>query len=299
MPWDEAQVHLLSHSLQRGSLVFDYMKVHPTEKGPAIFRLKAHLERFLRSLDLVGLPLELSFDEIGAAILEALRANPGATNIKVCAYIPSIEIEVVPMDARVSLAVAAYDPELDIVQRSAGEAHRAPALRVRIERERSKTRPETMPPHAKAAGTYLSPMTAKWRARREGFDEVLLLDEKGNLAEGPTSNVFLVDGDGNLRTPSLQYVLSGVTRRSIIELARAAGHKVFEEQIAPARISDAAEVFLTTTTQGVWPVAEVDGKKVGDAVPGPVSKELLEFYQAVVCGRDPRFEHWLSYVEED
>ena len=81
--------------------------MNPTEKGPAIFRLKAHLERFLRSLDLVGLPLELSFDEIAAAILEALRANPGATNVKVCAYIPSIEVEVVPMDARVSLAVAA------------------------------------------------------------------------------------------------------------------------------------------------------------------------------------------------
>lgn len=296
--WENATVHLLSHSLQRGSLVFDYMKVNPTPKGPAVFRLKEHLERFMESAELIGLPVPLGLSELAAAVLAALRANPGAKNVKICAYIPSIEVEVVPMDARVSVAVAAYDPEIDIVQKSVGKPHRAPTLRVRIAHERDKPRPKSMPPHAKAAASYLSPMTAKWRARKEGFDEVLLLDENENLAEGPTSNVFLVDREGNLWTPSLQYVLSGVTRRSIIELAQAAGRKVFETGIAPVRVFEMAEVFLTTTTQGVWPVVEVDGRKIGDGTPGPVSQDLLKRYQDAVYGRDARFEHWLTYVDE-
>ncbi len=295
--WDKAQVHLLSHSLQRGSLVFDYMKVNPTPKGPAVFRLKEHLERFLQSAELIGLPVPLGREALEAAVLAALRANVGAKNVKICAYIPSIEVEVVPMDARVAVAVAAYDPEIDIVQKSVGKPHRAPTLRVRIARERDKPRPKSMPPHAKAAASYLSPMTAKWRARKEGFDEVLLLDENENLAEGPTSNVFLVDREGNVLTPSLQYVLSGITRRSIIEIARDAGRQVFETEIAPARIFEMAEVFLTTTTQGVWPVVEVDGQKIGDGTPGPVSQDLLKRYQDAVYGRDLCFEHWLTYVD--
>ena len=295
VPWDEATVHVLSHSLQRGSLVFDYTSVHETPRGTAIFRLDDHLERFLRSVSIVGLPLAHRRDEQLAASLAAARANPGANSFKICAYLPSVEVDVVPMDEHVSVAIAVYHGAKDIVLRKANPRPLAPTLSVKIERVRRRVEAH-LPTHAKASANYLGAMMAKWAARREGYDEVVLLDEHGRLAEAPTANVFLVDADGALRTPTLDAVLAGVTRMSVLALAKHEGIPVREESLAPEALYEAPEVFLASSSVGVWPVAAVDGRPVRGGAPGPVSKRLKDRLDAICAGQDPAFAHWLVPV---
>jgi len=296
--WQDATVHVLSHCLQRGSLVFDYMSVHDTPRGPAVFRLAEHVDRLLRSAELTGLPLERSGPEISQAILATVRENPGCTAVKASAYIPSVEIEVVPMDDRVSVAIAAYDPIGDVAKRTRGKYHHRSELSLWIERERRNRRHDIIDPKAKAAASYLSPMAAKWDARRRGYDDILLIDEDGNIAEGPTTNVFLCTPDGMLRTPPERHVLLGVTRRSILEIAIHDGLPVEEVTIRPDDLTGASEVFVTGTSAGVWPVVRIDDKPVGDGAVGPITRTLRDRFLAISSGHDPEFDHWLAYANE-
>ncbi len=298
VPWGNATVHVLSHSLQRGSLIFDYLSVHATDRGPAIFRLGEHVERFLRSAEIVGLPLEFDHSAIARAIVETVRANPGATAVKASAYLASVEVDVVPMDTHVSLAIAAYDPARDVIQRNPGTFHHRPELRLWIEKDRRNRRKDIVPPQAKVAANYVSPMTAKWAARRAGYDEILLVDDEGFLAEGPTTNLFLVDAEGTLRTPPEEQILLGVTRRSILEIAKHDGIPAAESRLRPEAFETAAEVFLTGTTAGVWPVVSVDDRTIGAGKPGPMTERLRDRFTQVVSGHDPDFDHWLTRVDE-
>ncbi len=299
VPWAEATVHVLSHSHARGSLIFDYMSVHATSRGPAVFRLDDHVARFLVSAELVGLPLRLGAAELRAACLEAVRANPGCKVVKLQAYLPSVEVDVVPVDDHVAVAAAAYDPWADVLARKGAPVSRPPkAVRIWLEKERRQRRPDIMHPHAKVAANYASPMVAKWKAKRRGYDEVLLVDADGHLAEGPTTNFFLVDREGTLRTPPESSVLLGVTRRSILEIAKHEGIAVMETPLRPEALFEAAEAFLTGTSAGVWPIASVDDRPIGTAVPGPVSERLGARFRAITAGEDPAFAHWLTAADE-
>src|SRR4029453_9147488 len=275
VPWAEATVHVLSHSHQRGSLGFDYMSVHATKRGAAVFRLDDHVRRFLASCEMVGLPLRRDAAAIRAAIVETVRANPGAKSVKTSAYLASVEVDVVPVDEHVTLAIAAYDPLRDVLAPKGVSARGFEPLRIWIEKERRNRRPDILPPQAKVAANYASPMAAKWAATKRGYGEILLVDEHGFLAGGPPANVFLGDRGGVPRTPPEETVLLGVTRRSILELAVAEGRKVVEEKFRPEALFAAAEAFITGTTAGVWPIASVDDHPL-PAAPRPVSKELGE-----------------------
>jgi len=292
--WDDATVHVLSHSLQRGSLVFDYLSVCETARGTALFRLDDHLDRFFNSVAIVGLELPWDRAALYAACLDAVAANPGSTAVKICAYLPAVEVDVVPMDARVEVAIAAYDVVADVINRKADPVHKPAAARLKLDRQRRRIEAH-LPPHAKAAANYLGPMMAKWKARREGFDEVAMLDEHGFLAEGPTTNLFLVDSGGALLTPSLEAVLPGITRRTVMELAKHEGVEVAEKRLDPEAIFAAAEVFLSGTSARLWPVASVDGEAVGET-PGPITARLAARLDRAATGRDPAFEHWLTWV---
>ena len=297
VPWAEATVHVLAHSHQRGSLVFDYMSVYETTRGTAVFRLDDHVARLLASVEMVGLPLRYEAPAIRAAILETVRANPGAKAVKVSAYLASVEVDVVPLDDHVTLAIAAYDPFADIL-RPKGVTERSFApLRVWVEKERKNRRPDILPPQAKVAANYASPMAAKWNAKKRGYGEILLVDDGGYVAEGPTSNVFLVDRDGTLRTPPDETVLLGVTRRTILAIAAADGIKVVEEKFRPEAFFTAAEAFITGTTAGVWPIASVDDHPL-PAAPGPISEKLGAHFRRIVKGEDPAFAYWLVLVGE-
>ena len=219
--------------------------------------------------------------------------------MKASAYFASIEVDVVPLDDHVSLAVAAYDPGADIVQQKQRKPTYHPLLKVWIEKSIRNRREDIVPPQAKVAANYASPMGAKWAAMRAGYDEILLVDAEGYVAEGPTTNVFLVEADGSLCTPPEDAVLLGVTRRSIIEIAKHDGIAVRVERVRPERLLNAAEVFLTGTTAGVWPVGQIDDSPIGDGEAGPTSRHLREHFFRVVSGEDRDFDHWLTTVDED
>lgn len=297
-PWAGATVHILSHSLQRGSLVFDYMSVHETPRGAAVFRLDEHIERFFHSCALMGLPIAQSGPALRAAVCETVRANPGSKAVKISAYFASIEIDVVPIDDHVTVAIAAYDPKADISDRlSRPSPPRPQFLKLWIEKERANRREDILSPQAKVSANYASPMTAKARARAAGYDEIILVDEDGHLAEGPTTNLFLVDRAGTLLTPPAEKVLHGVTRSSILALASAEGIPCHEAKLVPDALLEAAEAFLTGTSAGVWPVESVDGRELGEVCPGPISTRLRERFRRAASGEDPEFAHWLTPVE--
>ncbi|MCY4011340.1 MAG: aminotransferase class IV [Gammaproteobacteria bacterium] len=294
--WRDATVHVLAQSLQRGSLAFDYLSVYETARGPAAFRLRDHVERLATTCRIVGLPLAYPVETLVEAAAETVRRNHGAKSVKISALIPSVEVELVPQDERVSVFIAAYDSGPDIIAHNPGEYRRRDVLSLKIEREKSARREDILPPHAKVGGNYTAAMTAKWRARREGFDDVVLLDENGFVTEGPTANLFLVDADGRLATPPANKVLLGITRDSVIRLARANGIHCAERDITPDELTVAAEVFLTGTSVGVWPVLRVDGGAVASGDVGPMTTRLRDRYRAVVRGEDPDFQHWLHYI---
>ncbi len=298
VPWEQATVHVLSHSIQRGSLVFDYMSLNETPRGPAIFRLDLHVRRMLQSCELMGLPIALSETELSAAIIEAARANPDGRAIKASAYFASLEVDVVPADSRVTVAIAVYDPQADLVGRlPEGSPSRAPRpLRIWLEKQAHQRRDDIVSPQAKVSANYASSMTAKARAQQLGFDEILLVDEDDHIAEGPTTNVFIVDAAGALRTPPEKRVLQGVTRQSVMELVRASGLEPSETPIDPSELMGAKEVFLTGTTAGVLAIESVDGEKIGDVCPGPLTVKLGELLRRVESGNDPAFDHWLTYL---
>lgn len=305
-PWADATIHVLSHSLQRGSLVFDYMSVHSIPAGEAsappgvaIFRMQEHVERLLRSCALMGLPISQTADELGRAIVQTVRANPGARAVKISAYFASVEIDVVPIDTSVTVAIAAYDPKADITDRLPKPSPPRPEfLKLWIEKEQANRRDDIVSPQAKVSANYASPMTAKRRARAEGYDEIILVDEDGNLAEGPTTNLFIVNSEGELLTPRSEKVLHGVTRSSIIELAKAEGISFREAPIKPDDLWSASEAFLTGTTAGVWSVESIDGREMGSECPGPISSLLRDRFLLASHGKDPDFEHWLTRVED-
>jgi len=292
-------VHVLSHSLQRGSLVFDYMSVHDTPRGVCVFRLDEHIDRFFQSCEMMGLPVECSAATLREAIRETVRANSGASAVKISAYFASIEIDVVPVDTYVTVAIAAYDPRVDISDRLPQPSPRKTRhLKLWIEKVRANRRDDIVPPQVKVSANYASPMTAKVHARAAGYDEIVLVDEDGHLAEGPTTNLFMVDADGSLLTPPSEKVLHGVTRAAVIELAKAEGISVREAQIKPEDLLNAAEAFLTGTTAGVWPIESVDGRSLGPVCPGPISTRLRDRFRRVSAGEDPEFEYWLTPVED-
>ncbi|MBB85584.1 MAG: hypothetical protein CL931_17370 [Deltaproteobacteria bacterium] len=301
-PWADATVHVLSHAVQRGSLVFDYMSVHELAAGnavglpagPAVFRLAQHVERFFHSCALMGLPVEPHGDAIAAAICETIRANPGAKAVKISAYFASVEIDVVPADMHVTVAIAAYDPAADIQARlPVAPPPKPQTVKLWIEKERANRREDIVSPQAKVSANYASPMTAKAQARADGFDEIVLVDEDGHLAEAPTSNLFFVH-EGALVTPPDTKVLHGVTRSSVLEIAKAEGIEVHERALPPEALLGASEAFLTGTTAGVWPIESVDRQPLSAGCPGPISQALRDRFKRASNGEEPEFAHWLT-----
>ncbi len=264
-----------------------------------MFRLDEHVERFFRSCEMMGLRVEPAASTLREAIRETVRANPGASAVKISAYFASVEIDVVPVDTHVTVAIAAYDPKLDISDRLPRSSPRKPRhLKLWIEKVRANRRDDIVPPQVKVSANYASPMMAKMRARAEGYDEIVLVDEDGHLAEGPTTNLFVVDADSELLTPPREKVLHGVTRSAVIELAKAEGISIRETSIEPERLLNAREAFLTGTTAGVWPIETVDGRALGEVCPGPISTRLRDRFRRVSAGEDPEFEYWLTPVED-
>ncbi len=293
--WGDATVHILSQSLQRGSLAFDYTSVHEARGGVAVFRLADHIDRLLGTCAIMGLPIAYTRDELIDACAATVRRNSGSKSLKISALIPSIEAELVPQDPRVGVFICAYDVVADVIEQHGGTPRWSTALSLKVERDITNRRPDIIPPQAKMAANYTSAMFAKWRARHGGFDEIVLLDGDGYVAEAPTSNIFVAGPDG-LATPPEHKVLHGITRASVMELAAFLGLPCAVRDLTVEDLHAAREVFLTASSVGIWPVVRIDHRPVGNGEPGAETVRLKEAFVRIWRGEDRDFEHWLHYV---
>ncbi|MCK5557079.1 MAG: branched-chain amino acid transaminase [Candidatus Hydrogenedentes bacterium] len=284
--WERATVHVLSHSLQRGSTVFESLSCEQTARGPAIFRLDAHVDRFLESARLTKMHVPFSRGELIEATKETVRRS-GCTRccIRPLAYYVGEELEVVPKQSAVQVIIAVAPP-IDARDK----------FRVKVSSVK-KLHPDTVPVAAKVAANYLSGMLAKREALDDGFDEAILLDCGGNVAEGPTESLFIVK-HGAIKTVPLGTVLAGITRDSVMQIATDIGYRVTETNISVAELYDADEIFVAGTGAGVVPVVQLDDREIGRGQPGEIALRLRAAYSDAVTGNNAKYDGWLTYVKE-
>jgi branched-chain amino acid aminotransferase len=294
VPWKAAQTSVLSHGIQRGSLVFDVGALRPGQRGPLLFRPREHIARFLRSAELVGLTVGWGLSALLGATKEVVLARGVDSGlVRWSAWVPSVEPDVVPRgDSRASVAIAVITPG-DTNSPGIASPSRPATARVMVPDDLRKAGPEVFPPQAKVAAAYLGPMLAKRRALESGFDEVVLLDGEGYVAEAPTSNVFFVR-DGALVTPPIDRVLAGITRDSVLAVAQAEGLETREERFTLEDLKRADEAFLVSTSLPLLPIASVNGGLLGAKAPGPVTTRIRELIAACERGNDPRFVDWVE-----
>jgi branched-chain amino acid aminotransferase len=306
-PWNEAHVSVLSHAIQRGALVFDVgplRYVEPRSSSAAaswlLFRPREHVARLLRSAALIGHQIPWSEAQLLDATVTAARAAvaAGTTSalVRWSAYVPTVEPDVVPRSAvQASVAIAVITPEDSALPGTEASAPKAETVRLQVPRDVRKAGPEVFPPQAKVAASYLGPMLAKRAALAAGYDEVVLLDREGHVAEGPTCNVFAVRG-GELVTPPLERVLAGITRDAVLAIARAEGIPAREAHLTAEELAGADEAFLTASSLPVQAIASVDGRALVAGAPGPVTRRLRAALMACERGEDPRFASWVVDV---
>jgi len=291
VPWQEAKVHVLTHTLHYGMGVFEGVRAYETANGPAVFRLQDHTDRFFNSAHILNMKLPFTKEQINEAHLSAIRENnlPHAY-LRPMAFYGSEGMGLRAHNLKVHVMVAAWE----------WPSYMSPeALELGIKvRTSSYTRHHvniTMC-KAKANGNYMNSMLALNEALSGGADEALLLDNEGYVAEGSGENVFLVR-DGIIYTPELTSCLDGITRKTIIQLAEERGYPVREKRITRDELYIADEAFFTGTAAEVMPIRELDGRIIGAGKRGPVTEQLQAVYFDLVRGKlDDDYGDWLTYV---
>jgi len=288
VPWEAAQVHVTAHGLHYGTGVFEGIRSYDNPDGPAIFRLDAHMHRLAASAQFYEIALPYSFDQLCTAALELIRAN-GLDNayIRPIAFFDSRSFSVWPKDCPVSVAIIAV-PGKPYIQ--GGPEH---GVRVTVSTVR-RIDSATLPPFVKACGHYTNSVRAVQEAIRRGFDEALLLNAKGDVAEGSGANLFVVK-NGTLITNDLDAsIVLGITRDSVLQIARDLGVPVAIRGLTLADLQTADEVFFSGTAVEITPIKDVDGHRIGDGTPGPVTQRLQKTFFEAVHGRLPQYRSWLS-----
>jgi branched-chain amino acid aminotransferase len=288
--WPQAQLHFVSNSFQYGFSVFEGIRAYPGASGPAVFRLDAHIERLFNSAKIIGLEMPYERRAVIDACCETVRANEfDKCYIRPVAYIGYGGMGLDYRDCKVNLAIAVW-----FWGEYLGEGKLEKGIRIKTSSYTRHHINATMT-KAKAGGNYMLFQMARTEALRQGYDEALLLDPQGHVAEGSVENIFLVRA-GELVTPPLTYILEGITRDSIIRLARSEGLAVREEFFSRDSVYVADEVFFVGTGAEVTPVVEVDDRVIADGTPGPVTRRLQKLYFETAHGRNPAFAKWLTPV---
>ncbi len=289
--WEDAKVHILTHTLHYGLGVFEGIRCYKTEKGPAIFRNHEHIERLFNSAKIVYMKIPYSQEEIRQAIFETIKAN----KLTECYIRPIVfygmgAMGLYPLKNEVNVAIIVWEWGAYL-----GEEGLKKGIRCKIS---SFTRHHVniSMTKAKVCGNYVNSQLAKIEALEEGYDEALMLDVDGTVSEGSGENVFIVR-KGVIKTPPPLGILEGITRDSVITIARDLGLEVREEKITRDEVYIADELFLCGTAAEITPVREVDRRIIGAGEPGPITRKLQEVFFRVVRGMEPKYQHWLDYVE--
>jgi branched chain amino acid aminotransferase apoenzyme (EC 2.6.1.42) len=285
---ESARVHVLTHALHYGSAVFEGIRGYWNGSNLNVFRLREHMARLVNSAELVGFNIGYTVEQLVDATIDVIRAN----NFKEDVYIRPIAFI---GEGGISLDISGMPVEVAIAAFPFGKYLKAEGVRVKIVSWR-RIPSFSLPVMAKASGVYLNSIVALREARREGYDEAILLDWRGYVAEGSGENIFIVRRGVISTPPATASILEGITRDSIMRIARDEGYTIEERDIAREELLIADEIFLTGTAAEVTPVLEVDGKLVGNGKPGPITMRLRELYQKIVMGLDSRYKNWLTPV---
>ena len=288
--WADASVHVLTHSLHYGMGAFEGIRCYEGQDRSTIFRLNEHVDRLFESAHIMMMPVPYSRKEVTEAILETVRIN----QLKSCYIRPLLfvgygEMGLYPGNNPIQLAIAAWSWGTYLGKDALVEGIRAKVSSfARHHVNVSMTR-------AKVSGYYVNSILAKCEAKKSGYDEAILLDPDGYVAEGTGENVFLVSR-GVLKTTPLTSILEGITRNSLLELARERKIPVVEERFTRDAMYVADEVFLTGTAAEVTPVREIDDRPVGNGQRGPMTTQLQKTFFDIVKGEDPSHANWLTPV---
>jgi branched-chain amino acid aminotransferase len=291
--WDEATVHVLTPTLHYGYGVFEGIRAYPTDQGPAVFHLQGHMARLLRSARLYP-PLDsvpYDVDDLCDIALELIRVNghDGGCYIRPTIILGYGEIGLNPLPSIPQTIMATWEWGTYL-----GEAALVEGVRVMISSYR-RIGKNTIPPAGKANGQYLNSSLAKVEALRAGYDEAIMLSEDGFVAEGTGENLFLVR-DGVIQTPPLtDGPLEGITRASVMTIARDLGYEVQERSLVRSDLYLADEMFLTGTAAELTPVREVEGRELGPR--GPVTEHVQSTFMDALRGRVDRYRDWLTPVD--
>jgi branched-chain amino acid aminotransferase len=287
--WDDAKVHVLTHGLHYGTGVFEGIRAYETEGGTAVFRHREHLERLERSAAFYYMDLPHPIEELRQATHELIVRN----GFRSCYIRPLVfrghgPMGLDPLANPVEVAIAVWEWGAYL-----GEEGQRNGIRAKVSSWR-RISPDSLIPQAKASGQYLNSILAKIESHHAGYEEAILLDQHGNVCEGTGENVFVVR-DGVIATPpAAASILDGITRRSVMQIARDLGFELIERDIARGELTIADEVFLTGTAAELTPVREIDDHPIG--TPGPVTRAVQETLNDALCGRDPRYVDWLDVV---
>jgi branched-chain amino acid aminotransferase len=291
VPWEAARVHVLTHTLHYGLGVFEGIRCYQTEDGrSAVFRLREHTRRLFASAHILSLAIPFSESAIDAACLETIRRN----QLKECYIRPLVflgegemGLHATTNPVRVAIVVWPWGSYL-------GDEGVKNGIRVKTS-SFQRFHVNTMMTKAKAVGHYVNSILANQEVRRSGYDEALMLDTDGFVAEASGENLFIVR-DGVVKTPPLTSVLPGITRATVATLLEEGGYRLVEDRFTRDEVYIADEAFLTGTAAEVTPVRELDDRAIGSGKPGPVTQAMQKAYFALIRGGNPRHREWLSYL---
>jgi branched-chain amino acid aminotransferase len=290
--WDDAKVHVLTHGLHYGTGVFEGIRCYETERGPAIFRHLDHLDRLERSAKLYYMDLPYSVEQLRAATRELLARN----ELRSCYIRPLVfrgygVMGLNPLEAPVEVAIAMWEWGAYL-----GDEGKARGIRAKVS-SWERISPRSLIPHAKASGQYLNSVLAKIESLKGGYDEAILLDDHGHVCEGSAENVFVVRDGVIVTPPQTASILDGITRRSVLQIARDLGYPTLESDIARAELYLADEVFLSGTGAELVPVREIDDHAIADGKPGEITRVLQQAFDDALHGRSERYLEWLDFLD--
>jgi branched-chain amino acid aminotransferase len=291
MPWDEARVHILTHSLHYGLGVFEGIRCYRTaDDRSAVFRLPEHIRRLYDSAHINMLEVPFKSELVSEVVLDALRRNDLTEGyIRPLVFIGDGAMGLNPGDNAVRVAVIAWE-----WGKYLGEEGMARGIRAKVSTF-ARHHVNAKMTNGKTCGDYVNSILAKREALLDGYDEAVMLDTQGLVSECSGENIFVVR-DGKIRTPPLGTILDGITRATVIQVARDRGMDIEEAGITRDDLYIADEIFLTGTAAEVTPIREIDHRSIGSGKRGPITEQLQSAFFEIVEGRDDRYADWLSYL---
>ncbi len=292
VPWNDAKVHILTHTLHYGNAVFEGTRAYKTDKGLAIFRLEDHTKRLLNSAKCVMIDSPFSQEELQEAQIELLKKNDfnGNVYLRPLIYLGYGAMGIYHKNAPVNASIAAWEWGAYL-----GEEGLEKGIKVKISSFVRNPVKSNMG-KVKAAANYLNSQMAKFEAIECGYEEALLLDDDGFIAEG-SGECFFIVRDGKIITPPNDNSLESITQNTVIQLAQDLGIEVVRQRITRDEVYVADEAFFTGTAAEVTPIWNVDARIIGDGKRGEITKKLQDAYFDVVYGRNPKYEHMLTYIK--